>query len=126
MELQTPLQKSLATAAAIIAVTVVYQSIRIPVTPPPGPPRAPVTPCVGEPIVVDYGFYGGYIDPHACKVQCTEGGTRYIQYNNGKATQCETPPGCNDWGEDNGVECAPVLESMINESELDLDLDLSE
>lgn len=69
--------------------------------------QVPVTeaPCEGQPLNVDYAFEGGYLDPWACQPQCDDGIQRYVVYSNGKATQCETPPGCNDWGEDRGVTC---------------------
>ena len=62
-------------------------------------------PCKGTPIVVDYPYEGGFLDPHACKVQCDGDEPRYVQYSNNFGTQCETPPGCNDWGEDKGITC---------------------
>lgn len=64
-------------------------------------------PCEGIPITVDYPFHGGMLQPHACKPQCQDGTQRYVLYTNGKATQCQKPPGCLDWGEDNGVTCEP-------------------
>lgn len=63
--------------------------------------------CIGTPIRVDYAFNGGYLDPWACQEQCTDNQPRYVLYSNGQATQCETPPGCNDFGEDNGITCTP-------------------
>lgn len=70
-------------------------------------PREPVVEqlCLGTPIVVDYAFTGGYLEPWACESQCDDNKQHYIVYSNGKATQCEPPPGCNDWGEDTGVTC---------------------
>lgn len=68
--------------------------------------EAPVA-CKGEAIVVDYPFEGGYLAPHACKVQCQDKKQRYVLYKNGSATQCEDLPGCNDKGEDSGVTCVP-------------------
>lgn len=65
--------------------------------------------CVGQPLFVDYPFQGGFIDPHACKVQCGDQIRRYIVYSNGQATQCEDLPGCLDWGEDRGITCRPPL-----------------
>lgn len=62
-------------------------------------------PCDGEPLYVDYPFYGGMLDPHACAPQCEDNVQRYIVYTNGKATQCGSIPGCLDWGEDHGVTC---------------------
>lgn len=76
-------------------------------------PPAPESnqPCKGEPIKVNYSFRGSYIEPHACLPQCQDQIQRYILYANGKATQCEPLPGCNDWGEDNGIECEPPSEN---------------
>lgn len=62
--------------------------------------------CKGTPIKVDYAYTGTVNDPWTCKVQCDDDKPRYILYSNGKATQCETPPGCNDSGEDSGVTCS--------------------
>lgn len=71
--------------------------------------------CVGEPLFVDYPFEGGYIDDHACAVQCEDRIQRYIMYRNNRATQCELLPGCLDKGEDSGQTCEPpTLESKIN------------
>lgn len=61
--------------------------------------------CIGTPIKVDYSYAGVEASPHECKSQCTDGIIRYILYSDGQATQCETLPGCSDWGEDNGVTC---------------------
>ena len=74
--------------------------------PPPSPPEEA---CTGEPITVTYAYSGTVAEPHACAPQCTDGKPRYILYVNGKATQCETPPGCNDWGEDHGITCTPSV-----------------
>jgi len=72
-------------------------------------PKEPVTeqPCTGIPITVDYAFTGGYLEPWACQQQCGTTQQRYVLYTNGKATQCEMLPGCNDFGEDNGQTCTP-------------------
>lgn len=61
--------------------------------------------CIGDPIPVDYAFGGTFMEPHACIVQCADDKPRYILYKDGQATQCETPPGCNDIGEDRGITC---------------------
>jgi hypothetical protein len=63
--------------------------------------------CIGEPIEVDFAYNGGVNEPWTCQVQCDDDEPRYILYSNGMATQCETPPGCNDTGEDTGVTCTP-------------------
>lgn len=76
--------------------------------PPPGPPEQD---CVGEPILVSYPYRGTVEEPHACLPQCQDGKRRYILYANGKATQCEDPPDCNDYGEDRGVICKPPASS---------------
>jgi hypothetical protein len=68
-------------------------------------------PCIGEPIVVDYPYDYRMLEPHECKVQCSDQKPRYILYTNKMATQCETPPGCNDWGEDRRVTCTPLVSS---------------
>src|SRR5207237_225282 len=77
---------------------------------PEGPLAVPPPPvqsetCIGDPIVVSYDFGGTFMEPHECIVQCADNKPRYILYKNGQATQCETPPGCNDYGEDRGVTC---------------------
>lgn len=77
----------------------------------PEPPPQPGQMCKGEPIIAGYPYQGGLLDPHACKVQCEDGRQRYVVYTNGMATQCQEPPGCLDWGEDNGVTCEPPLVS---------------
>ena len=64
-------------------------------------------PCEGEPIEVNYAYYGGMHSPHGCAPQCEDGKQRYLLYTNGKATQCQKVPGCLDWGEDQGVTCIP-------------------
>ncbi len=63
--------------------------------------------CVGQALPVDYPYYGGMVEPHACAPQCADNIQRYILYKNGKATQCQLLPGCLDWGEDQGVTCVP-------------------
>lgn len=67
----------------------------------------PPGPCRGTPIKVDFPYAGGMLDPWTCRVQCTDKQLRYILYADGQATQCQALPGCNDWGEDNGVTCTP-------------------
>lgn len=63
--------------------------------------------CEGEAIVVDYEYGGEMMGPHECAPQCEDKNRRYILYTNGMATQCQTLPGCADWGEDNNVTCLP-------------------
>jgi len=87
-----------------ILLIIVVQAF-LPEGPLPGVTPSKEESCVGEPIVVDYDFGGSFMEPHACAVQCADDKPRYILYKNGKATQCETPPGCNDYGEDRGVTC---------------------
>ena len=69
-----------------------------------------VTPpvCEGLPLTVSYPYAGGFLEPHACAIQCQDQQQRYIVYNNGFATQCEKLPGCRDLGEDRGVKCVPA------------------
>ncbi len=95
---------SVLTAIVVMTVT---QALLLP-TLTPAPKPKPGTACVGEPIVVEYSYAGGMMGPHECKVQCDTQKPRYILYTDNRATQCEPLPGCNDWGEDNGVECLPV------------------
>jgi hypothetical protein len=64
-------------------------------------------PCIGEAIIASYPYDYRMLEPHECKVQCADNKPRYILYTNRMATQCETPPGCNDWGEDRRVTCIP-------------------
>jgi len=102
----------------LITVVVVAQAF--------APERIPVVKntekaCIGEPIKVDYPYEGGYLDPHACKPQCGSDQRMYILYENGFATQCETPPGCNDWGEDNGITCKPPSSQADNSAEPETD-----
>jgi len=74
--------------------------------------------CLGDPIEVDYAYTGTVADPWTCQVQCEDDVPRYILYTNGRATQCETPPGCNDYGEDHGITCQPPgQESAVGTSE---------
>ncbi len=61
--------------------------------------------CQGIPIYVSYPFQGGMLDPWECKIQCDDKKQRHIVYTNGKATPCETLPGCLDYGEDHGITC---------------------
>jgi hypothetical protein len=75
----------------------------------PGDSAGDGDPCIGEPITVNYAYNRGVLEPHACQPQCADGRQRYILYSNDLATQCQTPPGCNDWGEDRGVTCVPPV-----------------
>lgn len=75
------------------------------------PEPEPEVECMGEPIAVDFPFNGGVNEPWTCQVQCTDQKPHFILYTNGKATQCETLPGCNDTGEDRGVTCTPPVTS---------------
>lgn len=93
---------------SIFLLILALQTIRGPVNHgTPGDIAVEGDPCVGEPIVVDYVYDYRMLEPHVCKIQCSDTKQRYIQYTNGIATQCETPPGCNDWGEDRRVTCVP-------------------
>lgn len=93
----------------IMLLIVVAQAVTEPAVPVAPPPK-PASECVGDPITVSYP-YVGWSKPHACAPQCKDDRPRYVLYSDGKATQCETPPGCNDWGEDKGVTCVPPLAS---------------
>lgn len=72
-------------------------------------PKEPVVEvsCIGTPITVDFAYNGTVNEPWTCEEQCDNNQPRYILYTNGKATQCQTLPGCNDTGEDSGVTCTP-------------------
>lgn len=63
--------------------------------------------CEGAPLPVSYPYAGGFLEPHACAMQCQDQIQRYVVYSNGFATQCEKLPGCRDLGEDQGVICVP-------------------
>lgn len=89
---------------------VLLQAVTAPSVPVPPPPEPEET-CIGSPIAVSYP-YAGWSKPHECIVQCKDDEPRYILYTDGLATQCETPPGCNDWGEDKGVTCVPPFTSV--------------
>lgn len=93
-----------------IMFVVVFAVAILPSRRPIPPPAPPIGPCIGEPIPVDYA-YSGWLQPHACAVQCEDDKPRYILYTDGSATQCQTPPGCNDEGEDRGIFCTPSFSS---------------
>lgn len=93
----------------MLCIVLVQAALPTPAAQTPPPPPAPVT-CIGDPIPVDYVFTG-WNQPHACAVQCEDDQPRYILYSDGKAAQCQTPPGCNDEGEDRGILCEPALTS---------------
>ena len=79
-------------------------------------PQAPVyekVSCKGLAIKVEHAFRGRTIDEHSCAVQCDGNVPRYVLYSNGKATQCEALPGCNDWGEDKNIECIPPDQTSL-------------
>lgn len=101
------LEKIVYGLAGIAVIIVAWQAVRPKTDPPAEIETVTEEPCKGDSIVVNYPFGGAIASPHECKVQCIEGGIRYILYSNGSATQCETPPGCNDWGEDHNVTCIP-------------------
>jgi len=106
------LEQIVAGLCGLIILIVFFQSV-VPVKYVPVPPAPPVQAgsCVGTAIPVDFAFTGGVNDPWTCQEQCDDDKPRYILYSNGKATQCETPPGCNDTGEDNNVTCTPPIQS---------------
>jgi len=72
--------------------------------------------CLGTPIIVDYPYAGGFLDPHACASQCDDQQQHYVLYSNEKATQCQILPGCLDWGEDRGVTCTAPGQSPVSEA----------
>lgn len=101
--------KTIVAAACGIMLAIVFVQAVLPApAPPSAPPPAPAATCIGTPIPVDYAF-AGWNQPHACAVQCEDDRPRFILYSDGKATQCQTPPGCNDEGEDKGILCTPPL-----------------
>lgn len=85
---------------------------RVPTLEPPEPQAE----CKGEPIFVDFAYNGGVNEPWTCRVQCDDQKQRYVVYTNGTATQCEDLPGCNDWGEDNGVTCTAPMANQTEAS----------
>ncbi|HVW66500.1 MAG TPA: hypothetical protein VHA78_02085 [Candidatus Peribacteraceae bacterium] len=104
------LERIIAGVCAVILVIVVAQAVipgkYVSQPPPPPPPQAD---CIGTPITVDQPYLGAALDPWTCQVQCNDDQPRYILYSNGMATQCETPPGCLDYGEDHGITCKPPV-----------------
>ena len=73
-------------------------------------PQADEIPCVGQPVTVTYPYLHKQEKPFECQVQCKDNIPRYILYTNSLATQCETLPGCTDYGEDSGITCqAPTM-----------------
>lgn len=109
LDVRTPFGKAVLVAIALIAGVLVYESFLKPDSEHQFKPKENQT-CEGEPISVDYAYHGGMHSPHGCAVQCEDGKQRYLLYSNGKATQCQTVPGCLDWGEDQGVTCVPPAE----------------
>ncbi|MBI3332059.1 hypothetical protein HYZ99_03815 [Candidatus Peregrinibacteria bacterium] len=91
----------------LIFLILLYQAIRIPKVPTEEREEVTEVDCIGEPIKVSFPYAFTISEPHTCKPQCADGRQRYILYTNGYGTQCETPPGCNDVGEDTGVTCRP-------------------
>jgi len=106
LSLQTPYGKSVVTLIAVISGVLLYQSFLADTSKSEFKPKENQE-CEGEPIAVNYPYYGGMLQPHACKPQCDDGIQHYVLYTNGKATQCQKIPGCLDWGEDQGVTCIP-------------------
>ena len=109
IDTDTPLGKAVVCLITVIAGVLLYQSFIADTSKKEFKPE-PNQPCEGEPIEVDYPYYGGMLQPHACKPQCDDNVQHYILYSNGKATQCQRLPGCLDWGEDQGVTCVPPEE----------------
>lgn len=105
MDIATP--KLVGIVCAVMLGIVLAQAALPSPEPPTAPPAPPAKACVGRPIAVDYEF-SGWLQPHECAVQCADDEPRYILYTDGRATQCQTPPGCNDEGEDKGIFCEPT------------------
>ncbi len=95
-----------------IFLILIYQGLRV-ARIPAVTPQEPETACTGEPIVVDFPYLGTVNDPWTCQVQCGDQKQRFILYSNGKATECEELPGCNDRGEDSGITCTPPAASNL-------------
>lgn len=106
LELDTPFGKALLFLICGIAGVLVAYAFFIPDNGAQYKPKANAA-CDGTPIKVDYPYYGGMLEPHACQPQCDDHVQHYVLYTNGKATQCQKIPGCLDWGEDQGVACVP-------------------
>lgn len=102
------LQQTVIGILGLLLIIVIYKSV-VPraYVPEPEEPVIEVA-CIGQPIRIDQPYVGTVVDPWTCQIQCNDDQPRYILYSNGKATQCETPPGCNDFGEDRGVTCVPL------------------
>ncbi len=94
------------TLGALLLVVAVQSLFPRAYVPEPKPPVVEV-PCLGTPINVDFAYNGTVNEPWSCQEQCEDDQPRYLLYTNGKATQCQVPPGCNDTGEDTGVTCVP-------------------
>lgn len=111
---KTNFGKALTVTLTVIFVTVITQSIIPPSLRDYPTPESEE--CIGDPIVVDYPFAGGFLDPHACAPQCEDQVQRYVLYSNGQATQCQIVPGCLDWGEDRGFTCIPPGQESSDET----------
>ncbi|PIR53344.1 hypothetical protein COU76_01590 [Candidatus Peregrinibacteria bacterium CG10_big_fil_rev_8_21_14_0_10_49_10] len=103
---QTPYGKSVIALIVLISGVLLYQSFLADTSKSEFKPKENQE-CEGEPLSVNYSYYGGMLQPHACAPQCDDGMQHYVLYTNGKATQCQKIPGCLDWGEDQGVTCLP-------------------
>lgn len=109
-----PAKATISVLSAILLI-LVLQTIRGPVNHgTPGDIAASGDPCTGKPINVDYAYDYKMLEPHACKIQCSDNKPRYILYTNSLATQCETPPGCNDTGEDRKITCVVPVEAATS------------
>ena len=100
--------------AGIILVSISFFVVLQAFTTPQGRTRTPNhpkdgDPCKGVPIEVGYEYDGALLGPHECVVQCDADEEMYVLYANGMATQCESLPGCSDWGEDHGIKCEPPM-----------------
>lgn len=103
------LQTAVVSILGILLILTIVQSV-VPKQYVPEEPEE-MEPCVGQPIFVDFEYNGMVNEPWSCEEQCNDHQPRYILYSNNRATQCETPPGCNDYGEDRGVTCEPQIAS---------------
>lgn len=64
--------------------------------------------CLGTAIRVDYPYEPGVVAPWECHKQCEDVNIQYyVVFGDGKATQCELLPGCDDWGQDHDITCVP-------------------
>jgi hypothetical protein len=101
------LERTVGIVCAVILLVVIFESLHPARYVSKPPPIVAQKNCVGSPIVVTFPFTGAVNDPWTCQVQCKDDKPRYVLYSNGRATQCDTPPSCLDYGEDHGITCNP-------------------